>query len=178
MADMFADNQLAHHITRLICDSPEKYIKDNKTTWKSMTRLMFKNYSSIDVWNWFEEAMAEASDEDWFEKKWLQDKTFPKRDFDYKPKRKSVIKIDLRRSKLKKTINDNLKISDVIKSYGIKVKGNKCVCPFHIDTEPSLSFSDEKNVFNCFGCSAKGDVVEFIRRMEGGVKEDDNKTRS
>ena len=171
MADMFADNQLANAITRLICDSPKKWIMNNKTTWKSLTRKMFHNYPAIDVYNWFEECLAEASDEQWFEKKWLKDKTFPKKDFDYKPKkRKSVIKIDLRKSKLRKTINDNLKISEVIQSYGIKIKGNKCVCPFHIDTEPSLSFSDEKNVFNCFGCSAKGDVVEFIRRMEGGVK--------
>ena len=164
--DMFADNQLSNYLVRKICDNPKKWLQNDKAIWMCSTRMMFKNYPSHKVFQWVNDCLADASDEQWGEKEWLVDKSFPKRDMDYKNKLKSVIKIDLRKSKLKKTINDNLKISDVIKSYGIKVKGNKCVCPFHADNDPSLSFNDEKNVFNCFGCSAKGDVVEFIRRME------------
>ncbi len=168
MADMFADNQLFHHIQRAIIEDPKRLMHSNKSLWTCLTRMMFKNYKAVDVWNWVTECLADASDEQWKEMDWMKDKTFPKRDFDYKPKkRKSVIKIDLRRSKLRKTINDNLKISEVIKSYGIQVRGKKCVCPFHADKDPSLSFEDSKNVFNCFGCSAQGDVIEFIRRMEG-----------
>ena len=167
MVDMFADRQLLYWIRRM-CDEPEKWKFDDIVTWKSFTRMMFYHYTVPEIYNMMDECIAEAADEQWFEKKWMNDKTFPKRDIDYKPKRKSVIKIDLKKSRLKKVINDNLKISDVIKGYGIKVKGKKCVCPFHPDKDPSLSFSDEKNVFNCFGCSAKGDVIEFIRRMEGG----------
>lgn len=45
------------------------------------------------------------------------------------------------------------------------------ICPFHVDKDPSLSFDNQKNVFNCFGCGAKGDIVEFKRRLlEDGVK--------
>ena len=81
-------------------------------------------------------------------------------------KRKSAIKVDLRKSRLKTLINENLKITDVAKDYGLKVRGFKAVCPFHNDTDPSLSLNDELNVFNCFGCSAKGDIIEFIRRLD------------
>lgn len=39
-----------------------------------------------------------------------------------------------------------------------------CRCPFHDDRTPSLSISDEKRVFYCFGCGAKGNLFEFERR--------------
>ena len=78
------------------------------------------------------------------------------------------IKIDLKKSRTRKLINDNLKITKIAKDFGIKVKGNMAICPFHDDKDPSLSLSDEKNVFNCFGCGAKGDIIEFIRRLENG----------
>lgn len=67
--------------------------------------------------------------------------------------------------KFKREITSRLKISDVIKKYGFKIKGNKIICPFHPDKEPSLSFSDKKNTFFCFGCRAKGDIIEFERRL-------------
>ena len=180
MADMFADNLVKKCIGEII--THKNTIKNDTAIWKSLTKMMFINYPSYQVYDWVEECLVEGSNEQWDKKKWIKDKTFPKKDIDYKQKRKSVIKIDLRRSNLKKTINDNLKISDVIKSYGIKIKGNKCICPFHNDKNPSLSFNDDKNIFNCFGCSAKGDIIEFIRRMENNkiIKGDtnDNKTTS
>lgn len=148
----------------------QKYTESCKDLWFSLTRRMFKNYPAVEVHTLVEKALEEASDEQWFEKKWMNDKTFPKRDIDYKPKRKSVIKINLKKSRTRKLINDNLKIIQVAKDYGIKVKGNMAICPFHEDKAPSLSLSDEKNVFNCFGCRAKGDIVEFIRRLENAKR--------
>lgn len=38
----------------------------------------------------------------------------------------------------------------------------KALCPFHEDTKPSLSVNVGDNVFNCFGCGAKGDVIDFV----------------
>jgi len=70
------------------------------------------------------------------------------------------------KGKYRSLIDSSLKISDVAKKYGLKVEGNKAVCPFHDDKDPSLSLSDQKNVFYCFGCQTKGDIVEFIRRLE------------
>lgn len=37
------------------------------------------------------------------------------------------------------------------------------ICPFHEnDTDPSLSFNREKNVFNCFGCKTSGSTIQFV----------------
>jgi len=40
------------------------------------------------------------------------------------------------------------------------------LCPFHSDTEPSLSVSLEKDLFYCFGCGTTGNVVDFVARIE------------
>lgn len=58
------------------------------------------------------------------------------------------------------------KITDLAREYGLDVKKNKACCPFHADGTPSLSFNDAKGFFYCFGCGAKGNIVEFYRRME------------
>ncbi len=39
-------------------------------------------------------------------------------------------------------------------------------CPFHEDDQPSLKIYAETNTFNCFGCNANGDAIEFIQRKE------------
>lgn len=39
-------------------------------------------------------------------------------------------------------------------------------CPFHPDRSPSFTISDERGFYHCFGCSAHGDVIDFIMRME------------
>src|SRR5437870_3395231 len=59
----------------------------------------------------------------------------------------------------------------VLEHYGIrlKAKGPELVglCPFHKDTKPSFRVNLEKNVFHCFGCSAKGNIIDFVARKEG-----------
>lgn len=67
---------------------------------------------------------------------------------------------------LAQELKDKIKITDIAKNYGLKVKGNMAICPFHKDTNPSLSLSNEKGVFNCFGCHAKGDIVTFVKMLE------------
>jgi DNA primase len=39
------------------------------------------------------------------------------------------------------------------------------LCPFHTEKTPSF-FVDERS-FHCFGCEAKGDVIDFVRMIEG-----------
>lgn len=72
------------------------------------------------------------------------------------------------KTKSKKTIfiNENLPIIKVALSYGLKIKGNKSVCPFHADKDPSLSFYPNTNSFFCFGCRIGGDVITFIQKIE------------
>ncbi len=40
-------------------------------------------------------------------------------------------------------------------------------CPFHQDKTPSLSVSEEKGLFHCFGCGESGDVIDFIQKLDG-----------
>lgn len=46
-------------------------------------------------------------------------------------------------------------------------KGFKIACPFHDDDDPSLSIDPAKKRFHCFGCGAKGNILEFVAEMEG-----------
>jgi hypothetical protein len=41
------------------------------------------------------------------------------------------------------------------------------LCPFHADKTPSFSVSEEKGLFHCFACGAKGDVIRFVQEIEG-----------
>jgi DNA primase catalytic core len=43
----------------------------------------------------------------------------------------------------------------------------KVVCPFHEDRNPSLSISDSKKVWNCFGCGASGNLFGLEKRRFG-----------
>jgi len=46
----------------------------------------------------------------------------------------------------------DLKITDIANDFDLKPRNKKLrICPFHKDTAPSLSLSNEKGVFNCFG---------------------------
>jgi DNA primase len=40
-------------------------------------------------------------------------------------------------------------------------------CPFHEDKAPSFSVNEDRGVFYCFGCGAKGDVYDFTMQLEG-----------
>ena len=139
-------------------------------TWKSMTRLVLKHHPIQELLSHLDKLISEAADEQWFEKKYPRG--FFKEDFKY-PKRKSAIKLNLRNTKINKIINDNLKITDIAESYGLIIKKSKAICPFHADSDPSLSFSNKKNVFNCFGCHVKGDLITFIKMMEEKQRDDE-----
>jgi len=40
------------------------------------------------------------------------------------------------------------------------------VCPFHDDTNPSMSVSREKQIYTCFSCHATGNVYNFLMDYE------------
>ena len=70
------------------------------------------------------------------------------------------------------TINDIRKandIVDVISSYVPLTKKGKNyfgVCPFHDDTNPSMSVSRDKQIYKCFSCGASGNVFTFVMEYE------------
>jgi DNA primase len=59
----------------------------------------------------------------------------------------------------------------LIERYGVKVhKSGKELrgrCPIHKgEGENSFSVNTDKNIFNCFSCNAKGNILEFVAAME------------
>jgi len=62
-------------------------------------------------------------------------------------------------------------LAAVVASYGLMApfRGVTTMvrCPFHDDHHPSLLIDGRDDHFHCFGCSAHGDVIDFVRRMEG-----------
>ena len=40
------------------------------------------------------------------------------------------------------------------------------LCPFHSEKTPSFTVSEEKKIYYCFGCQAKGNVVTFLMEYE------------
>lgn len=66
-------------------------------------------------------------------------------------------------------IRNNVNIVDIVSKYiPLTKKGNSYfgVCPFHDDHSPSMSVSENKQMFNCFSCGAAGNVFNFLQRYE------------
>jgi len=52
----------------------------------------------------------------------------------------------------------------------IKWNGNdtgQAICPFHNDTDPSLSVNYRTGQFNCFGCNKKGSIFDYYMARHG-----------
>jgi DNA primase len=59
-------------------------------------------------------------------------------------------------------IKQSLSIETMLNHYGLKPNRNNMLsCPFHKDDKPSLKIYPKTNSFNCFGCDAGGDQIEF-----------------
>lgn len=64
-------------------------------------------------------------------------------------------------------IKERLSIDTVLKRYNLKTDKNGMLkCPFHEDKTPSLKVYTETNTYNCFGCGANGDAIQFIESFE------------
>ena len=62
------------------------------------------------------------------------------------------------------TIKAAISMNQAAKHYGLKVNRNgMACCPFHNDRNPSLKLNEE--YFFCFGCGAKGDVIDFVAML-------------
>lgn len=60
-------------------------------------------------------------------------------------------------------------IVDVVSRYipvTRKGKGFYATCPFHDDHDPSMSISQDKQIFKCFVCGAGGNVFSFVQKYE------------
>lgn len=76
-------------------------------------------------------------------------------------------------SSLTSQVLEKSDIIEVIQSYGIKAfkagKNYKALCPFHNDSNPSMSISPEKQIFKCFSCGIAGNAIDFVLQYENKV---------
>lgn len=66
-------------------------------------------------------------------------------------------------------VRSKVDIVEVISSYLPLVQKGKNffgVCPFHDDTNPSMSVSRELQIYRCFSCGASGNVFQFVMDYE------------
>ena len=66
-------------------------------------------------------------------------------------------------------IQKRVNIVDVISKYLPITKRGKnyfAICPFHDDHNPSMSISEEKQIYTCFVCGASGNVFTFVQNYE------------
>ncbi|MGL9732002.1 MAG: DNA primase [Wolbachia sp.] len=67
-------------------------------------------------------------------------------------------------------IKSRLLLSDIVgKKVRLTKSGDNFVglCPFHNEKTPSFFVSNIRGSYHCFGCSAHGDVFEFISQTDG-----------
>lgn len=61
-------------------------------------------------------------------------------------------------------VKATVSVRQAAECYGLKLSRNNMVCcPFHDNRHPSLKLNE--NYFFCFGCGAKGDVIDFVARL-------------
>jgi len=62
-------------------------------------------------------------------------------------------------------VREGTNIVDVIgECVSLRKTGKNFIglCPFHADTKPSFTVSEEKQIFHCFGCGQGGNVLTFL----------------
>ena len=57
-----------------------------------------------------------------------------------------------------------LPIEEVASAMGLTVSRHKALCPFHDDSNPSLTFSVRKNRYKCFVCDAHGGTIDLVMK--------------
>ncbi|PPE05197.1 DNA primase [Williamsoniiplasma lucivorax] len=75
---------------------------------------------------------------------------------------------NISREKIDEILN-NVDIVSIISSYiQVQKKGRNfwAVCPFHNDSDPSMSVSPEKKIYKCFSCGASGNALDFVKNYK------------
>ncbi len=70
-----------------------------------------------------------------------------------------------------KVIKQTTDLLTLCQTRGIKLKkvgkNYKGRCPFHEEENASFTVNPSKNLWNCFGCSKGGDVIELVKLLDG-----------
>src|SRR5437868_13472881 len=72
-------------------------------------------------------------------------------------------------------VKEHASFEPVLAHYNLQLVGRgkdrAVLCPFHRERKPSCKIELERRVFHCFGCEAKGNILEFVAHMEGTPKD-------
>jgi len=123
----------------------ENFVENDYPKWYRLTRFMLIQYSPKQVTEMLLKVFEDVANDYW---PW-----------------DIVTSISIKKENPTYKTNSKIPILQIAEKFGLKVKNNKCICPFHSDGEPSLTFYPETNSFYCFGCNSGGDVVRFIQLM-------------
>ncbi len=66
-------------------------------------------------------------------------------------------------------IRSSASIVDIISEFvQLRKRGKNFIglCPFHSEKTPSFTVSEEKQIFNCFGCHTGGNIFKFLMEYE------------
>lgn len=73
-------------------------------------------------------------------------------------------------ARVKEAVKDRTNIVEVVKRHvELKRAGPsqwKGLCPFHAEKTPSFNVHESRQFFYCFGCGEKGDVFDFVEKIE------------
>lgn len=58
-----------------------------------------------------------------------------------------------------------LPIEGVAERLGLRVSRHKCLCPFHADSHPSLTFNVRTNRYRCYVCGEYGRTIDLAMKM-------------
>lgn len=63
-------------------------------------------------------------------------------------------------------VKERVDIIKVAQYLGLNLnRANKCNCVFHKEKTPSMSFSQSKQIFKCFGCGEGGDCISLVSKI-------------
>ena len=60
----------------------------------------------------------------------------------------------------------DLPVESVASRLGLEVSHHKCLCPFHDDKHPSLTFNIRHNTYRCFVCGEYGNTISLVMKMQ------------
>lgn len=125
--------------------------------------IHFKYKKKKELLNYFDNGRNQGID---FDIKWdLQNKVKikPKVEFNKKQLKFGDLLVKTKEQQIISSLN----FETILDKYKVEYKNKMALCPFHADKDMSLSFSNEKKVWNCFGCNEKGDIITFIKKLRG-----------
>lgn len=72
-----------------------------------------------------------------------------------------------------RAVKERARFEIVLRRYGLAPQSGRAqhfiLCPFHNETDPSCRIDHTRNRFRCFGCGAKGSILDFVARLDGST---------